>query len=161
MAVDDGHHHRTLSRRRVDNGSASTSLGVNRVVRGGCGRALEPPRWREGCQGTAMVANRTGESPPSGMTRGALGNMAMVELCTHPAIERAGLETLHLRCVRPSSIPTAVNCLVRTASISDACEGNDAGSARMEKSRLPCGLCRSGRGDLGGEQTRRLERKEW
>src|SRR6516225_12082159 len=106
MAVDDGHHHRTLSRRRVDNGSASTSLGVNRVVRGGCGRALEPPRWREGCQGTAMVANRTGESPPSGMTRGALGNMAMVELCTHPAIERAGLETLHLRCVRPSSIPT-------------------------------------------------------
>ena len=53
-----------------------------------------------------MVANRTGESPPSGMTRGALGNMAMVELCTHPAIERAGLETLHLRCVRPSSIPT-------------------------------------------------------
>ena len=53
---------------------------------------------------------------------------------------------------------SAVNCLVRTASISDACEGNDAGSARMEKSRLPYGLCRSGRGDLGGEQTRRPER---
>src|ERR1700674_5833438 len=30
------------------------------------------------------------------------------------------------------------------------------------KSRLPCGLFgRSGRGDLGGEQTRRPERKEW
>ena len=161
MAVDDGHHHRTLSRRRVDNGSASTSLGVNRVVRGGCERALEPQRWRKGCRGTAMVANRTGESPPSGMTRGALGNMAMVELCTHPAIERAGLETLHLRCVRPSSIPTAVNCLVRTASISDACEGNDTGSARTEKPQLPYGGCRSGRGDLGGEQTRRPEREEW
>ena len=35
---------------------------------------------------------------------------------------------------------SAVNCLVRTASISDACEGNAAGSARMEKSRLPCGV---------------------
>jgi hypothetical protein len=35
---------------------------------------------------------------------------------------------------------SAVNCLVRTASISDACEGNDTGSARMEKSRLPCGV---------------------
>ena len=34
---------------------------------------------------------------------------------------------------------SAVNCLVRTASISDACEGNDTGSARTEKSRLPYG----------------------
>src|SRR6266700_5000912 len=34
---------------------------------------------------------------------------------------------------------SAVNCLVRTASISDACEGNDTGSARTEKPRLPCG----------------------
>ena len=61
-----------------------------------------------------MVANRTGESPPSGMTRGALGNMAMVELCTHPAIERAGLETLHLRGVRPSSIPTGLSYIKAT-----------------------------------------------
>jgi len=34
----------------------------------------------EGYQGTAMVANRTGEIPPSGMMRGASGNTAMVEL---------------------------------------------------------------------------------
>ena len=35
---------------------------------------------------------------------------------------------------------SAVNCLVRTASISDACEGNDTGFARTEKSQLPCGV---------------------
>jgi transposase len=30
----------------------------------------------------------------------------MVELCTHPATERAGMVTLHLQSARPSSIPT-------------------------------------------------------
>jgi transposase len=38
--------------------------------------------------------------------RGASGNVAMVELCTHPATERAGMVTLHLQSARPSSIPT-------------------------------------------------------
>src|SRR4029434_2928121 len=37
---------------------------------------------------------------------------------------------------------SAVNCLIRTASISDTCEGNDTGFARTEKSRLPYG-CRA------------------
>ncbi len=32
----------------------------------------------------------------------------MVELCTHPATERAGMVTLHLQSARPSSIPTAL-----------------------------------------------------
>jgi hypothetical protein len=34
------------------------------------------------------------------------GNVAMVELCTHSAIERAELETLHLQQARlPSTLP--------------------------------------------------------
>ena len=40
--------------------------------------------------------------------RGASGNVATVELCTHPATERAGLVTLHLPLARPSSIPTGI-----------------------------------------------------
>jgi len=48
----------------------------------------------------------------------------------------------------------------RADSISDACEGNDARSARMYKPRLPCGFTRSGRSDLGGKQTVRPEHKE-
>src|SRR5215813_3744773 len=53
---------------------------------------------------------------------------------------------------------SVVNCLVRTTSIFGTCEGNNTGGARMEKPRLLYGICRSGRGDLGGEQTRRPER---
>jgi hypothetical protein len=48
----------------------------------------------------------------------------------------------------------------RADSISDACEGNDARSARMYKPRLPCEFSRSGRSDLGGMQTVRPEHKE-
>src|SRR5215467_9103559 len=53
---------------------------------------------------------------------------------------------------------SVVNCLVRTTSIFGTCEGNNSGGARLEKRRLLYGLCRSGRGDLGGEHTRRPER---
>ena len=38
--------------------------------------------------------------------RGASGNVAMVEMCTHLAIERARKVTLHLQQARRSSIPT-------------------------------------------------------
>ena len=41
--------------------------------------------------------------------RGASGNAAMVELCTHLAIERARLVTSHLKLARPISIPTTEN----------------------------------------------------
>ena len=41
----------------------------------------------------------------------------------------------------------------RTASISGAWGGNNPREARMEKSRLPYGVGRIGRSDLGGEQT--------
>ena len=74
-------------------------------------------------------------------------------------VEAPGAADKAARLMRCKS--SAVNCLVRTASISDAYEGNDIGSARTEKPRLPCGVSRSGRRDLGGEQTRRPERKEW
>lgn len=37
-----------------------------------------------------MVANRTRENRPFGVKRGASGNMAMAELCTHPAYRKSG-----------------------------------------------------------------------
>ena len=75
MTIRDGHHHRTQSLSLVDNGSALMSGVANRVVRGVCERALEPlPHW-EGHAGRVMVANRTRESRPSGMTWGACGNV--------------------------------------------------------------------------------------
>jgi hypothetical protein len=45
--------------------------------------------------------------------RGASGNAAMVELCTHLAIERARLVTSHLKLARPISIPTEIKLAVR------------------------------------------------
>jgi hypothetical protein len=39
--------------------------------------------------------------------RRAWGNVAMVELCTRPAIERARTVTLHLQRARPTSIPAS------------------------------------------------------
>jgi hypothetical protein len=55
---------------------------------------------------------KPGSEPDSGKPtvrdrRGAWGNVTMVELGTHLAIERAGLVTLHLPCARSRSIPTA------------------------------------------------------
>ena len=38
----------------------------------------------------------------------AAGNVTMVEMCTHLAIERARMVTLHLQQARRSSIPTKV-----------------------------------------------------
>ena len=72
---------------------------------------------------------------------------------TRPVVGAADKAARLMRC--KSSV---VNCLVRTTSIFGTCEGNNTGGARMEKPRLLYGICRSGRGDLGGEQTRRPER---
>ncbi len=52
-----------------------TSLAVNRTGRGVGERALKPPPYWEDCERTVMVANRTRESRPSGMKRGAHGNV--------------------------------------------------------------------------------------
>jgi len=57
-------------------------------------------------QTVAKVANRTREIRPSGMKTGARGNVAMVELGSHPATERAGVVTSTYRCARPGSIQT-------------------------------------------------------
>jgi hypothetical protein len=80
MAVGDRHHYRTLRQSMVDNASSSSSLGIYRVVRGVGRRALLPRRWWEGCQRTAMVANRTQAIRPSGNDRGASGNATMVDM---------------------------------------------------------------------------------
>lgn len=48
---------------------------------------------------------------------------------------------------------SAVHGPMRTASISGAWEGHDPREARTYKPRLPCGVCRNGRSDRGGEHT--------
>jgi hypothetical protein len=53
--------------------------------------------------------------------------------------------------------PHAVNCPIRTASISDGRGGNEPSYARTYKPRLPSAIGYCGGSDLGGEQTRRPE----
>ena len=52
------------------------------------------------------TSNRTWEIRPSGIIGGAFENVALVEMRSQLAIERAGLVTLHLQLARRSSIPT-------------------------------------------------------
>ena len=54
----------------------------------------------------ARASNRTMGNPAVRHYRGASGNVAMVEMRSHLAIERARLVTLHLQQARRSSIPT-------------------------------------------------------
>ena len=54
----------------------------------------------------AKASNRTMGNPAVRHYRGAFGNVAMVEMGSHLAIERARLVTLHLQQARRSSIPT-------------------------------------------------------
>jgi len=74
--------------------------------RGVCVPALEPRGEREGSRTRCQ-----GFKPDLGNSavrhyRGAFENVAMVEMRTQLAIERAGLVTLHLQPARRSSIPT-------------------------------------------------------
>ena len=74
--------------------------------RGVCVPALEPRGDREG-----LRTRYQGFKPDLGNSavrhyRGAFENVAMVEMRTQLAIERAGLVTLHLQPARRSSIPT-------------------------------------------------------
>src|SRR6266478_10227246 len=75
--------------------------------RGVCAPALEPRGEWEGsrtrCQG---FKPDLGNSAVRNY-RGAFGNVAMVEMRTQLAIERAGLVTLHLQPARRSSKPSA------------------------------------------------------
>ena len=55
---------------------------------------------------TKQAGKRSAGNPHAAFDAARAGNVAMVELCTHPAIERAGLETLHLQQARlPSTLP--------------------------------------------------------
>jgi len=76
--------------------------------RGVCVPALEPRGEREGSRTRCQ-----GFKPDLGNSavrhyRGAFENVAMVEMRTQLAIERAGLVTLHLQLARRSSIPTII-----------------------------------------------------
>ena len=72
-----------------------------------CEPALEPRRRREGSRKKAKVSNRTWEIRPSGIIGGPPEPLAMVEMRSHLATERARLVTLPLPQARRSSIPTA------------------------------------------------------
>ena len=52
------------------------------------------------------AGKRRAGNPHAAFDVAGAGNVATVELCTHAAIERAELETLHLQQVRlPSTLP--------------------------------------------------------
>jgi hypothetical protein len=56
--------------------------------------------------GMKQAGKRSAGKPHAAFDVAGAGNVAMVELCTHPAIERAGPETLHLQQARlPSTLP--------------------------------------------------------
>jgi hypothetical protein len=53
-----------------------------------------------------QAGKRSAGKPHAAFDVAGAGNVAMVELCTHSAIERAGLETLYLQLARlPSTLP--------------------------------------------------------
>src|SRR5215475_16120318 len=56
--------------------------------------------------GVKRAGKRSAGKPHAAFDVAGAGNVAMVELCTHPASARAGLETLHLQPARlPSTLP--------------------------------------------------------
>ena len=55
-----------------------------------------------------QAGKRSAGKPHAAFDVAGAGNVTMVELCTHRAIERARLETLHLKCARQlSTLPEA------------------------------------------------------
>src|SRR5271169_3103647 len=90
-------------------------LSCEQTIRswGVCEPALEPRYEWEGSQTRGQ-----GFKPDLGNSavrhyRGAFENVAMVEMRTQLAIERAGLVTLHLQPARRSSIPTPRSSLLQ------------------------------------------------
>ena len=74
--------------------------------RGVCEPALEPRGEWEGSQTRGQDFKPDLGNSAVRHYRGAFENVAMVEMRTQLAIERAGLVTLHLQPARRSSIPT-------------------------------------------------------
>ncbi len=74
--------------------------------RGVCEPALEPRGEWEGSQTRGQDFKPDLGNSAVRHYRGAFENVAMVEMRTQLAIERAGLVTLHLQLARRSSIPT-------------------------------------------------------
>ena len=77
--------------------------------RGVCEPALEPRGEWEGSETRGQEFKPDLGNPAVRHYRGAFENVAMVEMRTQLAIERAGLVTLHLQLARRSSIPT-IHC---------------------------------------------------
>ena len=71
--------------------------------------------------GRQRAGKRSAGKPHAAFDVAGAGNVAMVEWCTHPAIERAGLETLHLQPARlPSTLlGTAVGGATRPPTVAN------------------------------------------
>lgn len=76
--------------------------------RGVCEPALEPRGEWEGSQTRGQDFKPDLGNSAVRHYRGAFENVAMVEMRTQLAIERAGLVTLHLQLARRSSIPIKI-----------------------------------------------------
>src|ERR1017187_2177815 len=82
-----------------------TRLWANHESRGGCVPALKLRRKREGSRKKCQGFKPDLGDPAVRDYRGASGNVAMVEMRSHLATERAGLVTLHLQADAPGFYP--------------------------------------------------------
>src|SRR5262249_29666435 len=130
-----------------------------------CGiTALTPRCTKGGCKlddgqrmpGAGLSCRRSRKAP--------LGKPTFQPYWGKPAVRNDREDRGKEQPTRPQSsgvqVPAPPIACLRAVSISDARGGNEPRSARTEKPRLPCGSVRSGRDDLGGEQTWRPEHNE-
>ena len=96
--------------------------------RGVCEPALEPRGEWEGSQTRGQDFKPDLGNSAVRHYRGAFENVAMVEMRTQLAIERAGLVTLHLQLARRSSIPIIDRPPNSRADTSFRFAGHSAGS---------------------------------
>ena len=98
---------RTQSRHKPTQ-ELALSCGQTTHRRGVCAPALEPRGEWEGSRTRGQDFKPDLGNSAVRHYRGAFENVAMVEMRSQLAIERAGLVTLHLQPARRSSIPTKV-----------------------------------------------------
>ena len=101
--------------------------------RGVCEPALDPRGEWEGSQTRGQDFKPDLGNSAVRHYRGAFENVAMVEMRTQLAFERAGLVTLHLQLARRSSIPTiirsmsAMACSIKGDVKKNTCPSTESG----------------------------------
>jgi hypothetical protein len=121
-----------------------TRLWANHESRGGCVPALKLRRKREGSRKKCQGFKPDLGDPAVRDYRGASGNVAMVEMRSHLATERAGLVTLHLQADAPGFYPNRMKESYREGVANhpgpEPCEG----SRKAALEALDRGICRLG-----------------